>query len=308
MNVYIDAEYFNIIEEQYEAQKGNFIYDTPDNLRSIFNLLTELKMHTTIPNNEINKYVEGLAGNKNYTSLKDVIIARSINKNQLNTVSSIDTVNDYNAFYFVKNKFSESNNVIVKDKTFDFQSFYENCTIQINPFFGSISELQKFLPPANAMIISDPYIFDEPHEIKIAKVCEFVNLLISNCTNIPFQLSILTRTDNINKVRRGFEELRKIDNLEIQIVTLGKRECERDRNIFTNYTSITWGHPFENKKTYFNQNFLAVENDALRISMNYTANKSQLDEMLKKINNTPEYIGLVQHKWQNAKFTNRLFT
>ncbi|MBK8329320.1 MAG: hypothetical protein IPL09_07590 [Bacteroidetes bacterium] len=307
MNVYIDAEYFEVLEKQYEAEKGNFISTSANNLRAVFNLLTALNMHTTISHNELVKYAKGLAGNKNYSSLKDVIISQSINRQKLNRISSIEKVVDYNGFYFVKNKFPEANNVIVKDETFDFKSFYENCTVPVYSYTGDIAELKQFIPPANAMIISDPYIFDEPSDVKIGKVRDFLNLTKAECRDIPFQLSILTRTENINQVRRGFEELQQIDNLEIQIITLSRRECERDRNMFTNYTAITIPHPFENNRTTFNQNFLAVENDVLRISTNYISYKNQLNEIESKINTTPEYIGVVQHRWENAKFTNRLF-
>jgi len=307
MNVYIDAEFFDVIEKQFDAEKGNFFSTSGNNLRAIFNLLSALKIHTTVSKNEIIKYAKGLAGNKEYASLKDVVISQSLKKQQLNSVKSIDRVKDYNGFYFLKNHFPEENNVIVKDEKYDFKYFYEDCSVSVYSFNGSIGDLKQFIPPANAMIISDPYIFDEPLDIKIGKVREFINLIKANCIDIPFHLSILTRTENIYKVKKGFEELSKIDNLAIQIVTLNKKDCERDRNIFTNYTSITIGHPFENKKTNFNQNFFAVENDPVKISMNYTTNRSQLDDIKKKISNMPEYIRGVQHKWQNTKFTNRLF-
>jgi hypothetical protein len=307
MHVYIEAEYFEVIEKQYENEKGNFFSKSANNLRAVFNLLTELKMETTVPNNEIVKFAKGLAGNKTYSSLKDVILTQSIKNQHLKTVDSIDEVRDRSGFYFVKTNISPGANVIVKDSSFDFQHFYENCTVNGFTFDGDIRALNQFVPPTNAMIISDPYIFDDPFEIKISKVCEFVNMFKAECNNIPFQLTILTKTENANRARNGFEELSKIKNLEVQLIILSRNAISHDREIYTNYSYMNIGLPFLNQKTNFNQNFLAVENDPGQINRNYANYKGRLEEIYKKIENTPRHIGHVQQRWENAEFTNRLF-
>lgn len=93
------------------------------------------------------------------------------------------------------------------------------------------------IPPVNAMLIIDSYIFGNPFEKKLKSLIEFVKLYKGNLS-IPFHLTILftLAQGNHHLVKKAFQLLSDIGNIEIQLLA-DKNLPTSDRLIFTNYTS-----------------------------------------------------------------------
>ena len=305
MNVYIDAEYFELMSEAFDKEKNNFNSNITSNIRVLYNLLLAVKVNTTISKNDIVKYAKGLAGNKNYSTIRDVIISRAIKSQSLSSIETINEIKDYSAFYFTKETLHNPYNVVAKDQNYTFEKFYEHCNANGFQFDGNIHYLSNFVAPTNAMIIVDPYIFANPFPEKLNLLIEFVELHKANLSEIPFQLTIVTKGQNQNLIIRAFNALAELNNLEIQIVKFDR--LENDRYFISNYVFSNTGHPFVLEPTIFNQNFLADDQDSNTIKRYYNQYKDRLEYLKNKIDNQPAQIGEVKYKWSNVEFTNRLF-
>lgn len=305
MNVYIEAEYFDLMAEFFEREKHNFSSAITNNIRVLINMFSGLKINTTLNNNDIVKFAKGMAGDKNFSSMKDIIISRAIKNQTLNTVKEITEIKDFNGFYFTKNSLANNFNVVSKDKEYNFAKFYDHCNQNGFQFNGDVTKLSNFISPTNAMIIVDPYIFDGDLKDKLGLLIEFVNLYKSDLSGISFQLTILTKGTNENNFNNAFAELSEIENIEIEIVKFDR--LEHDREIFTNYSFLNIGVPFVKKNTNFNQNFLAIEHDVSKIQLNYSQFREKLSTIKNRVDNQPAKIGLVKYKWSNINFSNRLF-
>lgn len=193
-----------------------------------------------------------------------------------------------------------------KDEIFDCANFYENCTIADLKLKGDINELKEIVPPANAMIINDNYLFEDP--VKLPYLIDFIKLYKAELSEIKFQVSIFSYSSNAPQVTKAFQQIQEIDpNIQVEIILTTNKTEKRDRQIYTNYATMNFGHPFEEKETHFSQNFLGVENDVSRIKINYANFISHLKMYKQKIDGTPETFGITQMKWKSEEFTNRLF-
>lgn len=304
MNVYIEADYFDIISKVFEREKHFVESNKINNIKVIYQMFLALNVYTTIRNNDIIKYIKNESGNKNYSSIKDLIISRGIKNQTLRTIKEINEIDDYNGFYFTKKTLNNTFNVVSKDAEFSFDNFYDNCNQNGFQFNGNIKQIAKFTPPANAMIIVDPYIFETPFLEKKRLLIEFIMLHKKKTTAIPFQLTILTKSGN-NNINSAFADLSTIENIEIEIINFNR--LGRDRYILSNYSYTNIQHPFELRETHFNQNFLAHEYDARKIIMNYSQFQKNIKKIKNKIAPQPNQTGTIIRKWSNVDFTNRLF-
>ena len=314
MNIYVDQLYFDVLEQlRTTLPKDNLSNNKAQNLKSIYNLFLALNIHTDITRDEvIENYKKGI-GDKDYKTIKELILFAAVKSNIVTDVD-LATIKDYNGFYFTQHNITSLNasgcGIVMKNESFDCTNFYENCKIADLKFKGDINELKEFVPPTNAMIIVDNYLFEDAN--KIQNLIDFLNLYKGQLNDIKFQVSIFSYSDRTATVTSAFDQLCIIDeNIQIQItlVTARPQGNDRDRQIYTNYATLNFGHPFENKETHFSQNFLGLENDKNRIKINYSNFKSHLKNCKDKITSTPQYFGPLQtqKKWESEKFTNRLF-
>ena len=316
MNIYVDQLYFDVLEQlRNTLPKDNLSNNKAQNLKSIYNLFLSLNIHTDITRDEvIENYKKGIGG-KDYKTIKELILFAAV-KSKIVTDVDLSEIKDYSAYYFIQDNhscaFAAEYGIVKKDENFDCTNFYENCTVSDLKFKGNINELKEFLPPANAMIIVDNYIFDKPFEEKLINLIGFVKLYINQLSKIKFQLTLFTDgNNNPHYITKAFKELSKIENCETQIISTNNKSEFRDRQIYTNYATINFGHPFENKETHFSQNLLGVEIDISKIKLNYENFILHLKKYKLMTETTPPMMGLLQSRWENEdvnkRFKNRLF-
>jgi hypothetical protein len=108
-------------------------------------------------------------------------------------------------------------------------------------------------------------------------------------------------------VQIAFNKLSTLENIEVELILL-KRNIPRDRVIYTNYSIIDIGHPFEttdiqNRKTVYNQMFIPQNNDFVKIKNKIDGFKNILNDWKKTINGI-----LKSDKMQTNPFKNRIFS
>lgn len=314
MNIYVDRGYFDVLEAlRNTLPKDNLTNNKAQNLKSIYNLFLALNIHTDITRDEvIENYTKGI-GDKDFQTFKELILFAAVKSNIVTDVD-LAAIKDYSGFYFTQNNIPSLNalrcGIVNKNERFNCAKFYENCTVSDLKFKGDMNVLKEFLPPTNAIIIVDNYLFED--ENKIPNLIAFLNLYRGQLNDIKFQVSIFSYSNKTALVKSAFEQLCNIDqNIQVQITLVAAKPKgnDRDRQIYTNYATLNFGHPFENKETHFSQNFLGVENDINKIKLNYSNFISHLKECKRKLEDTQKYFGTLetQMKWESEVFTNRLF-
>ena len=219
-------------------------------------------------------------------------IQKNIGGNPEEFPSKFTTVDDFNGFYFITSENGQNverhYGVLCKGRDFDGKDFYKNAT-ETNLQFSTPSEIKKCSIPSNAAIVLDPYLFKGKG--KIENLIEVLRAVTNECF-INYQVTIITsslkqvykkdlgrsvwqREVQPYRIAEGIEKLSKA-GFETQVFVLNqdskftnKYGRKRDRKIYTNYTTISIGHPFEKDETYFSQQFLGGYNDEERIKTNY---------------------------------------
>ncbi len=320
MECYISQDYFAKLEELLISAKEDIFSGKATNLNVIFQLLSALPLNIDIEDRDIEN-AKALVGNKVYTSFKDRIITNAINNVKLNNsyFKDDDTkINNLSAFYFMNSEqtegFSKKNGVVCKGNEYKGESFYEDCTVVNLPIKGDWAPIINSIPPVNAMLIIDRYIFGKPFSTKLESLLNLIKLYKGDLT-IPFHLSILfssegkkngTINTTSSQIKYAFDELSKIKNIEIRIYS-DKNIPIDDRLIFTNYTSGNIGHPLVKKETRFTQNFLGGETSSEKIRQNYKIYREDLLNWNSFLNGIPSFLGTVQTIWETSEFNNRLF-
>jgi hypothetical protein len=317
MEVYVTEKYFDIFESLLVKAAKDILSNTPTNINCIFQLLSSLPLKVNISDTEREKY-QAILGNKQYTTFKDRIISYAIKNQRLyNDEYDYTSINNFNAYYFLDIDDTENpglkNGIVVKDKTFDGTDFYADCTVTHQEIAGDFNLLVNNIPPTNAMLIIDKYIFGHPFVTKLERLISFLNLYKKQELSIPFHLTILCSYQNGRQtvctpaqIQAAFERLSEIENLYFQII-IDDNIPQDDRLIFTNYTKGNIGHPFDNRETVFNQKFLGFENSAEKITKNYKVFVDNLKKWKTFINGVPKQMGAITMKYANNEFINRLF-
>lgn len=316
MEIFITDKYFGKLEKLYaETNQHKLIRGEAAGLQTLFQMLISLPLNTDIPSEKIAEIARNSAGKKEYDSYKELYLmsalkSQSVNRKQFGETESIS---NFSAFYFKTNcntgEITKGNGIAGKGNDFTGDSFYEDCSITDLSIKPGWLPSEKSVPPVNAMLIADPYIFGHPFDKKLNRLTEFVKFYAKK-TTISFHLTVLFCLQKNFKcvctpvqVSKALNELSKIGEIEIQLISSNK---EHDRLIFTNYTSGNVGNLFSNSKTVFNQNFLAVGR-ANKIRLSYETYKRELIGLCSDIEKTPQRIRLQQARWETSKFTNRLF-
>lgn len=320
MECYISQDYFPKLEELLTSAKDDILTERATNLNVLFQLLSALPLNIDLKDLDIKKFAKSLVGNKTYTSFKDRIIINAIKNQKLKTchLEGLETkINNLSAFYFFNSddasEFSITKGIVCKGLDYKGNSFYDDCTVADLPINKGWELVKDTIPPTNAMLIVDQYLFSIPNqERKLQNLIEFIELYKGKL-EIPFHLSILfSATNRYNElcsplyIQQAFQKLSEIPNTKIQLF-IHNYIPRHDRLIFTNYTSGNIGIPFDDRETRFTQNFLGRENSSAKILRNYRNYENDLIFWYTFLNNIPYNIGNVQTKWESSKFTNRLF-
>jgi hypothetical protein len=316
MQVYIPSLYFSVLENL--LVKVDVINGVSTGLIGVIQLFNAMHIFTDISNIEFQEMVKSINNNKTSPSLKDLIIRNAIKDQRLTITSDfkeLTPIQNLSSFYFlnIENaiEITKNNGIVCVGDDFEANTFYANCNVSDLKITNSWNEIKNYLPPTNAMLIVDPYIFTPDKKSpfkKIESLVKFIELYKADIS-IPFHLTIIAEigkeggtSDFLNK---AFDKLKMITGCQVQIC-LSYRLPTSDRRFFTNYTSGNFGHPFD-RDTVFNQNFLGASDNLNKIKLNYRQYKSELEEWLSFFNESPKLIGVTQCKWETSEFVNRLF-
>ncbi len=317
MRVYISKDYFDIIETLLNDAAKDILTMKPTNLNCIFQLLSALPLKIDISDTEMKKYAKSIFKNSQYVSFKDRIIANAIKNQNLINGHFDNIIDQYNAYYFIpvdnNHNIGLEKGVILKDQNYDGNDFYANCNVTDEIISDDLTIIQNNIPPTNAMLIIDRYVFGHQFATKLPNLISFVNLYNSNMLSIPFHLTIVCSYELNGKficspllVEQALNSLNEIPNINVEIYIQDNLR-EKDRLIFTNYTKGNIGHPFTDETTVFNQKFLGCDISPERIKINYKNYKKSLLKWENLINQIPEHNGLLRTKWSNRQFSNRIF-
>jgi len=317
--VYIDKDYFKFLDGLiYSINKIDILSNDRSRITiliQIINLLSTLNINTNLSYEE----VDSIRNRNIDDSITDrfLFMAMKDETNRLKIGKDLTQIKDFNAFYFLnssyKNISKTKNGVALLNEHFKGDEFYGQCNIENYTFSGDVNELKTLIPPTNAMIICDNYFF-ENYKKRKKSISDFVKLFKAGVSSIPFELTIFSKLeDKRNIIVDAMKEICEIGNMQIQIFEAGRDQKYRDRKIYTNYTSISIGHPFDSKETYFTQNFLAVDNDRQRIrEINFKKFIMHLMELKSLVNSSRSFLITSNGereliKYETNDFTNRLF-
>lgn len=318
MEIFISQNYFPVLDTLHEISKEEFLPKKQATLYALSQLLLSLQLNCDIEESEAKKIATDVMGKKNYSSFKELVIANAI-KNQTLNLTAIDEskISNHSAFYFVSNdsgnSLSKNHGVAIKDNKFDGDDFFDNYTIVDRPLGKGWEKITNAIPPCNSMLIVDKYIFGRPFQIKIKSLIDFISLYKGRI-KIPFHLTIIFSDTskgkfitNAGQIKMAFQKIMAISNIECQLFVNNDMPVD-DRIILTNYTSGNIGHPFDDRPTKFNQNFLGHENDGLKIRRNYKEYEEQLRHWHNYIKIMAHKYSPIQTSWTSSKFQNRLFS
>jgi hypothetical protein len=251
-----------------------------------------------------------LTGNKAYNDIKDLIKQHTIKSGSYKySELNFEVIPNFSAFYLITANqiINKQSGVIIIDDLINLNNFYSECTVNSLEIKDDYSIIKEAVPPCNSMIIIDKYLFDG--EKKLNNLIKFIKLYHNKVLDIPFQLTIISSYENYNKTispsifNDYIQELDRIENFNYEIL-LDKNIPRSDRLIYTNYTIGNIGHPFDNRPTVFNQNFLGTSNN---IKRNYLEFYQRLIEWEKFCDKIPEKMGLIETRFCNVQFKNRIF-
>jgi hypothetical protein len=280
-------------------------------------LLCSLPVLSDIPENEIFTLHENVK-KQNVLSLKNLLLLKIISSEnkfvQLKT--PISEVNNYSAYYFIEDE------TIVNDTQFQGIIAVSSLKISESMLFdnyiftnrkiidNNYRSLRKYHIPVNAIIIRDKYLI-RPINQKLHNLSKFVSYIIGDL-KIQFHLTLIFSTN----LRDNQVEMKDIDeliaefkkfNLLLEIIIDNEMKSS-DRVCYTNYSTITIGHPFQDVTTYISQNFLGYGSDQAEINLQYEDYKSDLKKLSSTIDkahqkNDSNYISI----YPMGFFRNRIF-
>ena len=313
MELFINSRFIDKLDElesKAYTEKNRFMVDS---YYELYKLITSgLKINTDLNEKEITSNFD-IVGNKNYNNLKSVISTNYIKQNGTRfTQFPISIPSNLNAYYFLEdaNNHFEKYGVAFVNNLNKYNQFYPECTLNSAPFEDDYSVITNVVPPCNSMFIVDKYLFS--NEKKIENLVKFIEIFKNDELKIDFHLSILSSYENNNKTipPKIFEfahnKLSKLNNLEFKIY-LDNRipDPGDDRLIYTSYSKGNIGHPFDDRKTYFTQEFLGT---AKNVKQEYDIFVKDLNFWGNFIKKIPAKMGLLVTQYGNLTSENRLFS
>jgi hypothetical protein len=252
------------------------------------NLLCSLPVLCDITEDEIFILKENIKKQNNLT-LKYSLLLKIISSGNIFELlkSSISKVDNYSAYYFLDEKSlindAQKQGVIAinSKKLFDYNLFdnytYSNRKIIDNNY----RLLRKYHIPANALLIRDKYLL-KPVKQKIHNLSKFISYIIGD-VKLKFHLTLIFSTilrDNTVEINEIDELISEFKNFNLLLEIIIDNELKSsDRICYTNYSTITIGHPFQDGITYISQNFLGYGSDSNEINIHYEDYKSDLKKL-----------------------------
>ena len=313
MKVFIENQYFNLLDEILESSYREFAHNKIANFNSLIHLLTALPICCDISNDEIKIITDNISGNKKFTSLREIAVLNAIKKQSLKQWDFIDAgFNEYSGYYFLfkkgYEKIGEEKGVFVKDISFDGSECLSQYLIVDKSVGNDWETLDISIPHCNAMLIIDKYVFSHPFKIKIDGLLKLLKLYKGKLKE-TFHLSIIyseekggKRISNKKDVEFAFHKIRELENIELELIADNNIPTD-DRLIFTNYTSGNIGHPFGKHITRINQKFLGFGKDGSEITSNYNDYKKRLKNWFDFIQNSKQ-----NNIRSSYNFKNRIFS
>ena len=299
-------------------------------LKHIENILASIKNRILITNDELLeiqwKDYQGIRLEKHEALLLQ--LTDQISGTGASTIiSDLEIANNLSDLYFIHNRNSDrltqQYGIIAEDSQLKQSVFWRETAI--NQDWQNWSDYSKFNLPSNAMVIIDPYIFTSVE--KLESLLELLNICVPQ--NIShFQLTIISALkekvirgkriierslQNVNKFRDAFLKM----GIQYDIILLDsdfqhlfpRNQKLHDREIITNYASLTFGLPFMGK-TKYSQLFIGAMDNAgtcqqkkIRIEQNLKTWKTIIDKVPIRNRKTRR-----RHRWKSkSSFTNRLF-
>lgn len=300
-------------------------------IRAIRNLLLCSNIHSDLDRAAVIKLYKKVMSTKSYSSLKEHVYFDAIKNQRLTSISKeftssfegetfnipkfFNQVEDYNGIYFLSvnnDQASEYQNklgIVIKGVRDEFEDFYGSKNISLN-IPATMDGVERCSHKANAMVIVDPYIFIDDHgrPPKIPNIIKTIKFFIPINLCIPFNISILTRNADNNllfesKIQQILEGL-GAPNVNIEVVA-PRNIHDSNRYLFTNYSLMTSGHPFD-RETPFNCNFLLNATDEDSLLKRYQDWHNKLVQFSNTMYNTPICYGEIKASFKSGSFSNPL--
>lgn len=314
-SIYLDSEYLDHFDVIAQDAMSDLFSLKSSNIFSLKQLFCALPVFTNMPNSDIRRaYLTKQTSSTKYSTL----LLKSIIKNGRLFKCNSEILHElnYGGFYFLKKDHKELTSnycIIAKDSTFNGLDYFNKYTISDLEIENKWDGIKDIFAPCSCMVIVDKYIFGTPFNTKLEALYTFIQSQ-KRPLKVPFHLSILTAYEksgkeitNSNLVSSAFKKLSEIPNIEVEIIISNKHDID-DRLVFTDYTSANIGHPFDGRKTRYNQKFLGVANESKQIVENYKVYQNQISRIEDIFENVIPQIGLIQYKWPIAGIKNRLFS
>jgi hypothetical protein len=289
--------------ENKDRSKSEAYYKIYKLVNSAFNIRSDISSDYAISRFDI-------TGNKSFENIKDLVAFRAIkSENYKYSELNFEVIPNFSAFYLITATqiINKQSGVIIIDDLINLNNFYSECTVNSLEIRDDYSIIKEAVPPCNSMIIIDKYLF--VGDKKLNNLLKFIKLYHNKVLDVPFQLTIISSYDNNNKTispsifKDSIQELDRIENFNYEIL-LDKNIRTGDRLIYTNYTKGNIGHPFDNRPTVFNQNFLGTSDNIKRDYIDFFKSLTDLEKFCDKI---PETMGIIETRFYNVKFKNRIF-
>jgi hypothetical protein len=310
MEIFVSEKFldeFIVLEEDSFKNKDREKLSVYNKIYNLFN--SGLFINSDISNDKIQTFFES-NGNKKINNIKNVIALIAVKSGKCKFINMpLESIPDFSAFYFVEEPilYGKNSGVVIIDDLKSLDNFYSNCTINsLNIGEDNYSLIADAVPPCNAMLIIDKYLFKGSK--KLENFLKYLHLYVKKDLDIPFQLTIISsyESNNMPLPTAVFEkytiELNKFHNLQYQIL-LDSRISIDDRKFYTNYTKANWGHPLDRESIY-NQNFIASSDNVLRDYSDYCDDINKWKIFCTRI---PKTMGSITTMYSNISFENRIF-
>lgn len=316
MEIFISEKFIDDFDQQDKFAYANHLTNSVKTINKIRDLLLSgLTITCNIEKTDLVKSFDN-SGNKNYSNFKDVFSASFIKSGKYNFLSleKYKEIINYNAYYFLELDIDAHNShgIVNVNDISNATHFYENCTVNSRSLSSDYTLIEEAAPPCNAMLYVDMYIFSSKK--KIDNFVKFISIYLNESLTFPFHLSIISSYEENNKtipadsLNYAEVELNKINNLLFEILLdkskhISSELAKNDRLIFTNYTMGNIGHPFDDRLTIFNQNFLGTSSNIKSTYEDFISNLKKWSDFINKV---PQNLGYIKTKYFNVSFKNRL--
>lgn len=98
MNVYIEDDYFDVLEKlRATLPQETFTNNKAQNLKSIYNLLLSLNINTDIKHDELTENFKNRIGDKDYQTIKELVLFAALKSHTSKINADVDfkTIRDY---------------------------------------------------------------------------------------------------------------------------------------------------------------------------------------------------------------------